>query len=81
MVLIVGVLVLLFGGIVINNTYNLYEKDISWEFVQTTFLWLLMIIFIMILAINEDIKKTLMINQIKEIRALTDALNRLVKKK
>jgi len=74
MLLIVGLLVLVIGYMLINNTYAVEGNQLSWGFLQTTFLWLLMVIFIILLAIGEDIKEGILIEQLNEMKAIKDAL-------
>ena len=73
-VLFVGLLVLIFGYYIINKVLLIENYKLSWEFLQTIFLWLLMVIFIIIIAIGEDIKESLLINQTEEIRLLRKEL-------
>lgn len=80
LVLFVGIMVLIIGALMINNTFNLYEHQISWDFLQTVFLWLVMVIFIILLAIGEDIKQSLMINQTEQLKNLSLAIEKLAKK-
>ena len=47
---------------------------VSWGFLQTIFLWLLMVIFIILLAIGEDIKEGILLEQLDEIRQLREAV-------
>ena len=75
-VLFVGLLVLVLGYYIINKVLVIENYKLSWEFLQTIFLWLLMVIFIIIIAIGEDIKESLLINQTEEIRLLRKELRR-----
>ena len=81
MLLIVGLLVLIIGYMLISKTYAVTGNQLSWGFLQTTFLWLLMVVFIILLAIGEDIKEGILIAQLEEIRSLKDALLKGKKKK
>ncbi len=74
MLLIVGLLVLIIGYMLISKTCAVTGNQLSWGFLQTTFLWLLMVVFIILLAIGEDIKEGILIAQLEEIRSLKDAL-------
>ena len=60
--------------------YGLVAKEgLSWNALQTTFIWLILIIMILLTAVNENMKKELKIiatNQIKEIQYLRDDLKR-----
>ena len=74
MLLIVGLLILVIGYMLINKTYAIEGNQLSWGFLQTIFLWLLMVIFIILLAIGEDIKEGILIEQLEEIKSLKEAL-------
>ena len=52
MLLIVGLLVLVIGYMLIGKLYVQEGNKLSWGFLQTTFLWMLMVIFIIMLAIG-----------------------------
>ena len=81
MLLIVGLLVLVIGYFLIGKLYVQEGNKLSWGFLQTTFLWMLMVIFIIMLAIGEDIKEGILIRQLDEIKSLKEAvLNRRKKK-
>jgi Na+/melibiose symporter-like transporter len=79
MLLIVGLLILVIGYMLIGKTYVIEGNHLSWGFLQTIFLWLLMVIFIILLAIGEDIKEGILIQQLNEIKSLKEAM--LKKKK
>ena len=74
MLLIVGLLILVIGYMLISKTYAIEGSQLSWGFLQTIFLWLLMVIFIILLAIGEDIKEGILIEQLEEIKSLKEAL-------
>ena len=74
MLLIVGLLILIIGYMLIGKTYVAEGGGLSWGFLQTIFLWLLMVIFIILLAIGEDIKEGILIEQLNEIKSLKEAL-------
>jgi Na+/melibiose symporter-like transporter len=74
MLLIVGLLVLIIGYMLISKTYAVEGNKLSWEFLQTIFLWLVMVIFIILLAIGEDIKEGIFIEQLEELKSIKDAL-------
>lgn len=61
MLLIVGLLILVIGYMLISKTYIVEGNQLSGGFLQTIFLWLLMVIFIIVLAIGEDIKEGILI--------------------
>ncbi|MBI2658181.1 hypothetical protein HYX08_05810 [Candidatus Woesearchaeota archaeon] len=74
MLLVVGFLVLIIGYFFINKVFALEGYRISWGFLQTVFLWLLMVIFIILLAIGEDIKEGILLEQLDEIKQLKDSI-------
>ncbi len=76
MLLIVGLLVLVIGYVMIGKTYAAEGPGLSWGFLQTVFLWLLIVIFIILLAIGEDIKEGILLQQLEEIKALTAQLKK-----
>jgi len=81
MLLIVGLLVLVIGYMMISRVYAIEGSQLSWDFLQTIFLWLLMVIFIIMLAIGEDIKEGILIQQLDEIKALKEEFNKGRKRK
>ena len=74
LLLIVGFLVLIIGYFFINSAFIADDYKVSWGFLQTVFLWLLMVIFIILLAIGEDIKEGILLEQLDEIRQLKEAV-------
>ena len=80
MLLIVGFLVLILGYMLISKTFAAEGNHLSWGFLQTTFLWLLMVIFIIMLAIGEDIKEGILIEQLEEIKSLKKSMFKRIKK-
>ncbi|MDP6548177.1 MAG: hypothetical protein QF917_04445 [Candidatus Woesearchaeota archaeon] len=78
MLLIVGMLLLVIGYMLINKVYIVEGGQLSWGFLQTIFLWLLMVIFIILLAIGEDIKEGILLQQLDEIKSLKEYM---IKKK
>ena len=74
LLLVVGFLVLIMGYFFINKVFIAEGYDISWGFLQTVFLWLLMVIFIIMLAIGEDIKEGILLRQLDEIRELKEVI-------
>ncbi len=78
--LVVGFSVLILGYFMINNMFQAEGRIISWEFLQTTFLWLLMVIFIIFLSISEDMKTSMIQEQTDEIKLLREVLTKKKKK-
>ena len=78
LLLVVGFLVLIMGYFFINKVFIAEDYKVSWGFLQTVFLWLLMVIFIILLAIGEDIKEGILLEQLDEIKQLKEEM---IKKK
>ena len=76
MLLIIGLFVLVIGYFLINKVFIIEGRELSWGFLQTVFLWLLMVIFIIMLSIGEDIKEGILLQQLDEIRALRQELSK-----
>ena len=74
LLLIVAFLVLIIGYFFINKAFIAEDYKISWGSLQTVFLWLLMVIFIILLAIGEDIKEGILLEQLDEIKKLKEAV-------
>ena len=74
LLLIVGFLVLIIGYYFINKVFIAEGYKVSWGFLQTVFLWLLMVIFIIMLAIGEDIKEGILLEQLEEIKDLKESI-------
>jgi hypothetical protein len=74
--LIIGMALIVFGYLAIQRMISI-DKGFSWELLQTTFLWLLMIFFVVLAAVNENMKEELKVvitNQWEELRLLRQEL-------
>tara|TARA_Y100000310_G_scaffold326003_1_gene390314 strand:+ start:719 stop:991 length:273 start_codon:yes stop_codon:yes gene_type:complete len=75
--LCIGILVILIGYLFV---YGMVAKEgLSWNALQTTFLWLILIVMIILAAVNENMKEELKMvinNQVKEMQLLRDDLKR-----
>lgn len=80
MLLLVGLFVLVIGYLLINKVYSAEGSKLTWGFLQSTFLWLLMVIFIILLAIGEDIKEGILIEQLEEIKSIKNFIMKGKKK-
>ena len=70
--LVIGVSLIVLGYLAIHNMV-IVEKALSWDMLQTTFMWLLMVLVIIVAAVNENMKEELKIviqNQLEEMRLL-----------
>ena len=74
LLLVVGFLVLIIGYFFINRAFIEEGFKVSWGFLQTVFLWLLIVIFIILLAIGEDIKEGILLEQLDEMKQLKEAI-------
>jgi|TARA_B100002003_G_C13853574_1_gene418243 high-affinity K+ transport system ATPase subunit B len=81
LLLLVGLLVLVIGYFLINRVLIAEGHKLSWGFLQTVFLWLLMVIFIVMLAIGEDIKEGILLDQAEEIRGMREDMQSFLRKK
>ena len=76
LLLVVGFLILIMGYFFINKVFIAENYQVSWGFLQTVFLWLLMVIFIIMLAIGEDIKEGILLQQLDEIKSLKEEMQK-----
>ncbi len=75
--IIICVLVIIIGYFFVYGMVA--KKGLSWDALQTTFLWLILIIMLILAIINENMKEELKIiisNQIKETKLLREDLAR-----
>ena len=76
MLLVVGLAVLVVGYFMVNKVFQAEGYRLSWGFLQTVFLWLLMVIFIILLAIGEDIKEGILLEQTEHLKEIKAALKK-----
>lgn len=84
LVLIVGIMAIFVGGVMINGTLIRYNYELTWEFLQTTFIWLIMVIFLILLALSEDMKLSILQSQQIQMDNLIEEVKKLnsnIKKK
>ena len=70
--LVTGVLVIMLGYVFVHKL-ALVEGLLSWQSLQTIFLWFILIVLVILAAVNENMKeelKTVIQNQIDEIKLL-----------
>ena len=75
--LIIGILVIIIGYFFVHTL--IASQGLSWEALQTTFLWLILVVMIISSAVNENMKEELNLvisNQAQEIKLLRDDLKR-----
>jgi hypothetical protein len=76
--LIIGVLVIFVGYSLIYRVFRL-ESMLSWEAIQTLFLWLILICVVILVAVSENMKEEMRVvveNQTEEIRLLREDLKK-----
>jgi len=76
--LIIGVVLIAMGYVVIYRMY-LTEGFLSWDLLQTLFLWILMILLVILASVNENMKEELKImitNQVEELKLLRKDLKK-----
>ena len=81
LLLFIGLLILVIGYFLINKVFISEGYNLSWGLLQTVFLWLLMVIFIIMLAIGEDIKEGILLDQFDEIKALRKDISDFLRRK
>ncbi len=73
----IGVLAVIMGYVFI---YGLISKEgVSWNAIQTIFLWLIFVLIVVLVSVNENMKEELRnisLNQMKELKLLRDDLKR-----
>jgi len=76
--LVIGIGLIIVGYVAIHKTIMM-EGNISWDLLQTIFLWILMILLVILAAVSENMKEELRMviqNQIEEIRLLRKDINK-----
>ena len=70
--LAIGITLIIIGYAAIHRLFAV-ERVFSWELLQTTFLWLMMILLLILAAVNENMKeelKIIILQQHDEIKLL-----------
>lgn len=76
--LVIGIGLIIVGYVAIHKTI-MTEGSISWDLLQTIFLWILMILLVILAAVSENMKEELRMviqNQIEEIKLLRKDINK-----
>ena len=76
-VLVIGLVVVIVGYSFIQQMYIAEGASLSWDLLQTMFLWLLLAVFMIMVAVNENVKeelKTIIHEHLEEIKLLRDDL-------
>ena len=77
--LIIGVLIVIIGYSFIHRLYVLEGYIMSWSMLQTMFLWLLLAVMLIMLAVNENIKEELRLvieEHLQEIKLLREDIKK-----
>jgi hypothetical protein len=76
--LIIGILIVMLGYAFIYRVFQ-FDSFLTWEAVQTIFLWLILIGVIILVAVSENMKEELRVvieNQTEETRLLREDLRK-----
>ncbi len=75
--LIIGVLIVIIGYSFIHRVYVLDGYALTWQLLQTMFLWLLLAVMLIMLAVNENVKEELRIiieEHLQEIKLMREEI-------
>jgi hypothetical protein len=75
--LTIGIFIIIIGYFFVHGFVA--KQGISWDALQSTFLWLMLVVLIIQAAVNENMKeelKMVIINQMKEIKLLREDFKR-----
>ena len=76
LIFIIGILIIIMGYVFIHSLIVL-EGSLTWDALQTIFLWLLIIGVIILASVNENMKeelKSIILNQHQELKILRQDL-------
>lgn len=59
LIVFVGMFILIFGYILMHKMLVAQNYLLSWDLIQAMFLWMIIVIFLIILAVAENIKEEL----------------------
>ena len=82
--LMIGVLIVIIGYSFVHRMYVLDGYVLSWQLLQTMFLWLLLAVMMIMLAVNENVKEELRIiieEHLVEIKLLRQDLTKKKKRR
>ena len=71
----IGAVILGLGYFLITTVLKKTGYVIGWDFVQSIFLWALLVIFIVLIAIIENGKRDLLVAQTDELKAVNEKLS------
>ena len=70
----IGAIILGLGYFLITSVLKKTGYTLGWEFVQSVFLWALLVIFIVLIAIIENGKRDLLLSQTEELKGINEKL-------
>jgi hypothetical protein len=82
--LLVGVLIVIIGYSFVHRMYLLTGQVLTWDLLQAMFLWLLLAVMLIMLAVTENVKEELRIlieQHLEEIKLLREDIKRKVKRR
>lgn len=77
LIVFIGIFVLIFGYILMQKMLVAQGYLLSWDLIQAVFLWLLIVIFLVVLAMAENIKEEMLLRQTKELKAIHKELKKM----
>jgi len=82
--LVVGILIILLGYGLIQKTSAMEGAVLTWDVVSNIFLWLLVVLVVVLLAVAENVKeelKDVIDNQTKEMKLVKEEIRLLRRKR
>ncbi len=80
-IVFIGIFVVLFGYALMQKMLIAQGFLLSWDLIQAIFLWLLLVIFLVLLAIAENIKEELLIKHTQELKLIKKEIGKISKKR
>jgi magnesium-transporting ATPase (P-type) len=75
--LTIGMFVIVIGYFFVHGL--VIKQGMSWDALQATFLWLILVVMIIVAAVNENMKeelKMVIVNQLQEMKLLREDMKR-----
>jgi len=79
-ILVIGIIIVVLGYFMIQKAFVASGNVTTWDSVSTVFLWIMVILLLIILAANENVKeelKGIAINQMRELKLIKQELRYL----
>jgi magnesium-transporting ATPase (P-type) len=77
--LTIGIFVIIIGYFFVHGL--VLKQGMSWDALQATFLWLILVVLIIVAAVNENMKeelKLVIVNQARELKLLREDIKRKI---